>query len=286
VIKIKIVCENSQNTRLNLIDDSSPIDVISLDGFSETDYTITTSKNSGQDGETYTGATADKRNLVITGDIVGDFRRNRDKLYSFFQPRSEGVIYYYEDDTDAGREAAYYVESIKIDNYGVIRGCTISLICPDPLFYDLDEELLQLATWQGRIIFPLYIVDPFVVTEKVSTLIGAIYNASNVTQGITVKFRASGAVTNPSLYDVNRHNKMQINTTMLDGDQIVITTGQNDKRVQLVSGGVTTSINNLMAYPLVWLQAYPGDNLFRYDAESGIDNLNVSILRRRAYWGA
>ena len=70
------------------------------------------------------------------------------------------------------------------------------------------------------------------------------------------------------------------------GDQIVITTGDGNKRVKLISGGVTSNINNLMTYPPNWLQAQQGDNLYRYNADSGIGSLSVSILSTQAYWGA
>ena len=124
------------------------------------------------------------------------------------------------------------------------------------------------------------------MTRKVNTLIGNVFNGSNVTQGLTIKFTATGEVVNPSLYDVNRHNKMQINITLHAGDMVTVTTGTNNKHVKLDSGGVTSNINNLMDYQSDWLQAYGGDNLFRYDATSGIDSLNVTIIHTQAYWGA
>lgn len=126
----------------------------------------------------------------------------------------------------------------------------------------------------------------FSVTDKVNTLIGNVHNDSAVPMGLTVTFMASGTVINPSLYDVNRRELMQINTTMHASDQIVITTGTGNKRVKLISGGVTTNISNKMQYPPKWLKAYQGDNLFRYNADSGIDSLSVSILTTQAYWGA
>lgn len=282
---LKIICENAVGEQLDIVSEASPLEVISLDGFSDIDFTVHTTQNSGQDGETYTGAQAQKRNLVISGEIRDDFRTNRDKLYSFFQPRSQGTIYFYEDDNDAGRKAVYRTESIKIGDYGVVRACVISLICPDPKWY-AEDQLTQLAAWQGKITFPLQLHPPFVVTTKTSSLIGIVHNDSSVALGLTVRFTATGEVVNPSLYDVNRQQLMQVNTTMHAGDIIIITTAEGNKRVFLTSGGLTTNINNRMAYPPVWLKAYQGDNLFRYNADSGIDSLSVSILSTPAYWGA
>ena len=284
----KVVCEDQQSNQIEFSYDGYPICLVDTDGFTGIDYTVNTSQTSGQDGETYNGETANKRNPVITAEILAEFKTQRDKLYSFFQPRSAGTLYYYDD--DSARKATYYVEKIDISESGGTRPVTISLICPDPLFYDLDQDIIQLAVWEGCIKFPLKIVNPFIATKKINTLIGVVSNTSNVTEGLTIKFMASGAVVNPSLTDITREEKMQIGSagnpfTMHNGDVIIVTTGKNDKRVKLISGGVTTNINNLMNYPPVWLQANPGDNIFRYNADSGIDSLSVSILRTKAYWG-
>jgi hypothetical protein len=208
----------------------------------------------------------------------------KDRLYSFFQPRSVGIFYYYSG--NIARKIRYYVESVEPEESGLVWTITISLICPDPKFYALTDDLTELAVWEGLIEWPLEIIEPFEVTRKINSLIGNVYNPSAVPMGLTVTFQASGTVTNPSLYDVNRQELMQVSTTMHAGDQIVITTADGNKHVKLISGGVTSNINNLMAYPPRWLKAYQGDNLFRYNADSDIDSLSVNIVSTEAYWGA
>lgn len=282
---MKIVCKNSSGQELSM-GWFPPLWIASIDGLG-IEYNIYTSKNSGQDGENYNGSDAKMRNIVISLDVAkSDYLEHRNRLYSFFQPRSKGTLYYY--DGDEARKIEYYAEKITpdCDENSPIRTLTISLICPDPKFYDIDDKLTQLATWKGKIKWPLRLNNPFVVTTKENTLIGNIYNSSAVPMGLTIKFFASGTVSNPSLYDVNRHELMKINTAMSAGDLITVTTADGNKRVTLTRGGVTTNINNLMAYPPRWLKAYQGDNLFRYNADEGIDYLSVSILTRQAYWGA
>lgn len=280
----QIVCENQQGQKITFTYDGYPLRLAETDGFSSAEYTVLTSQNSGQDGENYNGSQANKRNPIITVNVLADYQTQGDHLRSFFQPRSWGTIYAY--DGGDGRKSAYQVEKINIAESGAVRDAIISLICPDPKWYDLEEQLTELASWEGLIEWDLEITEePFELTRKVNTLIGNVYNGSNVTQGLTVKFMATGEVVNPSLYNIDRQELMKLNLTMHPGDMVTITTAQGNKRVKLTSGGVTTNINNYMAYPPVWLQAYPGDNLYRYDADSGIDNLNVSIIHTQAYWG-
>ena len=280
----RVVCENQRGETIGFYYDGYPLRLSDTDGFSGIEYTVSTSQNSGQDGENYNGSQAAKRNPVITVDIFENYRIWLDKLRSFFQPHTWGTIYAY--DGGDGRKAQYQAEKVTPEESGTVRSATISLICPDPKWYALEDDLTQLAIWQGIIRFPLRIPEPFHVTEKVNTLIGNVHNDSAVPMGLTVKFIASGTVINPSLYDVNRQELMQINTTMHAGDVVVITTADGNKRIKLISSGVTTNISNLMQYPPKWLKAYQGDNLYRYNAGEGIDNLSVTILSTQAYWGA
>ena len=280
---MKIICENTRGETIEFY--RTPLWIGSIDGIGA-DYEVLTSKNSGQDGENYNGSTAAKRPIVVVLDVKRvDYVAQRNRLYNFFQPRITGAFYYYEGTN--GKKINYKVEKVTpTGGDGPIKHIMLSLICPDPKFYALDEEITNFITLQGNIKFPLKIVSPFTVATKVITLIKNVYNSSNVAQGLTVKFASTGVVVNPSLYDMQLLKKMQVNITMQQGDTITVTTGDNNKRVTLTRAGVTTNINNLMAYPPVWLQAQQGDNLYRFNAESGIDSLSVSILHTQAYWGA
>lgn len=282
---MKIVCENQSGAQISF-GWFPPCWIASIDGLGS-DFDVYTTKNSGQDGESYNGSAAKLRNIVIVLDVAkADYRAQRNKLFNFFQPRMTGTLYYYEEEESL--KIGYYVEKVEpggTDN-DPTRTLTLSLICPDPKWYALEDQIVQLSARRGKITFPLRLSSPFTVAEIVNTLIGNVHNDSAVPMGLTVTFRASGEVINPSLLDVNRQELMQISTTMHAGDKIVITTGTGNKHVKLISGGVTSNINNLMTYPPRWLQAYQGDNLFRYNAESGIDALSVSMLSTQAYWGA
>lgn len=278
---MQIICENAKGDKFPL---TKKYKLLSADGLGAS-FDVYTTQNSGQDGVSYNGSAAKLRNIVLVFDIYkSDPAVDMDALYHFFQPRSAGMLYHRDGTIE--RKIGYYVEKLTPSGYQMLRTVTISLICPDPKWYDVDEQLTELASWEGLIEWDLEITEePFEVTRKVNTLIGNVYNGSNVTQGLTVKFMATGEVVNPSLYNIDRQELMQLNLTLHPGDVVKITTAAGNKRVKLTSGGTTNNINNYMAYPPVWLQAYPGDNLYRYNAQSGIDNLNVSIIHTQAYWG-
>lgn len=68
--------------------DNNPFHLLGLDGIYGYDCNVTTSENTTTDGSTYQGSTAKERNIVITAEIDGDYRKNRELLYRVF-PRVE-----------------------------------------------------------------------------------------------------------------------------------------------------------------------------------------------------
>lgn len=264
-----------------------PFWLADVDGLTEADFEVETDKASGQDGEYYRGSTADKRNIVIYADMKDRLQENREMLYSFFQPRENGTLIV--TDGEVSRKIDYYPEFVRIDPTGLIRRVTISLICPDPLFKATADDRVEMATWEGLIEWPddcqEIPMGDFEMETRNSTLIANIENQSAVTRGLTVTFRAVGTVVNPGLLEVRTQKGFKINCTMHAGDTLTVTTGLKNKRVQLESGGVIKGANNLWVYGSTWLQAEPGDNVFRYSADSGLENLTVVVSSTPTFWG-
>lgn len=282
---MKIICKNNAGDQI-AFGWFDPLWIASVDGLGA-DYNIYTSKSTGQDGENYDGSDAKLRNIVIVLDVAkSNFQTQRNLLYSFFEPRSAGTLYYYEE--DESRKIGYYVEKVEpggADN-DTIRTLTVSLICPDPIWKALDDETVSMAQVEGDIEFPMELAKEFTVSHRNDNVMSTIDNDSNAARGLTITFEASGTVTNPAMIEATRQERLQVNATMHSGDILIITTGTNNKRVQLTSDGVTTNINNLWVYGSTWLQAEPGQNIYRYTAESGEDSLSATIRSTPAYWGA
>ncbi len=264
-----------------------PLWLEDVDGLTEADFEVQTEKASGQDGEYYKGSTAKKRNIIIYAWIKENHFAMRDKLYSFFQPRKTGTLYV--TDGDVTRKIDYKPELVRSEPIGQRRKVTISLICPDPLFKAIVDDRVDMATWQGLIEWPDDIQEipdePFEMETMTNTLVATIENPSNVSRGLTVRFAATGTVINPSLLEVQSQKGLKVTVEMHAGDVLTVTTGLRNKRVTLYHAGLEQSANNLWVYGSTWLQAEPGDNVFRYDADSGIDNLEVTISSTPAYWG-
>ncbi|MGD6894286.1 phage tail family protein [Bacillus infantis] len=149
----------------------------------------------------------------------------------------------------------------------------------DPYFYKKDAVGVDIARWIGAFEFPLEVpADTGIeMGYRTQSLIVNVLNEGQERTGMIIRFRALGTLKNPSLVNVNTYEAIKINTTMLPGDVIEISTYKRRKTVTLIRNGAAIGAFNLLDISSTFLQLEIGDNLFRYDAEEGLDNLNVSM---------
>lgn len=282
----KYVFENDNGQTLTVSYDTE-IFLIDVDGVSKADYDIETVKQAGLDGERYKGGSRAKRPISFVFGIPYNYDLYSDRLHAFFAQGIGGTLYSYLDTRT--RKIEYIPESVEVEPTGVLRQASISIICPNPMFKDSNGTITTMAIWEDLIAFPtvggLEIPEQFEVTRKVNSLIKSIYNSSGVVSGLVIEFYATGAVSMPSLIDINRHEQFQLKDTMplQNGDRVRIDT--DALTVTLTRAGKTSNIITSKKYGSKWLQLHPADNLFRYDAAEGIDNLSVTIESNQLYGG-
>ena len=154
----------------------------------------------------------------------------------------------------------------------------LQLSANDPYFYKKNAQSVDVALWQPAFEFPLeFTAEGIEMGYREQSLIVNVNNDGQEATGMIIRFRALGTLTNPSLINVNTYDELKINTTMVAGDLIEVSTYKGKKTVKLTRNGVTTNIFNNLDLNSKFLQLEIGDNLFRYDADEGIDNLEVSM---------
>ena len=72
---------------------------------------------------------------------------------------------------------------------------------------------------------------------------------------------------------------------MKAGERIIVNTNYGQKKIQSTLNGETIDILNYMDLSSTFLQLRTGDNLFRYDADSNLNNLQVNIYYNPKYLG-
>lgn len=122
-----------------------------------------------------------------------------------------------------------------------------------------------------------------VKTDTVSTIV----YSGDADVGMLFSIHVLGVVTNITIYNVDTRESMKINTPMIQtltgtalqaGDDIVISTSKGAKSVRLLRGGNYYNILNSLDRSSAWLQLSKGSNTFAYTAESGVDQMEFSII--------
>lgn len=102
---------------------------------------------------------------------------------------------------------------------------------------------------------------------------------------IQLRFTALGTVSNPILLNVDTEEFIQINATMKTGDVIEINTKYGSKGAKLIRDGAETDYFRYIDVDSTFMQLAIGDNMFRYDAASGVNSLEVSIFYSKEFLG-
>ena len=287
----KIIYENDRGERVEIAY-SFPFFLQQIIGVDGTDAEITSSKGVGQDGTTIENVNLGPRPLQIIGSIKGtskeELAKYRAKLLKVFNPKIEGTLQY--EYGDIKRKIRVQVDSAPVFSKAFqtfeYLNFIVDLIAPNPYWQDLSQTKSEIAIWQGAFEFPLELLaEGIEMGYREPSLIVNVLNQGDVACGMKIQFKALATLTNPSLFNINTREEFKINKIMEAGEVITVTTHFQNKRVQLNKNGVVTNAFNWIVPTSVFLQLDIGDNLFRYDAEEGIDNLEVSIWHNSQYLG-
>lgn len=286
-----ITCENQFNIKGIFSERSFPFLLSDADGLYQMAASVNLSSNTMNDGAVYHSSALKKRNIVLTLSDVGDHTEHRAFLNELFVPKSSGVLTL--DEGSEHRKIEYYVESIKSSGLDAYRIYQVSLICPDPYFYDLYDSEVTMATFLPSFYFTHYFKSAgeefgYRQKEKIRT----IYNDAGIGgTGMRIEISCNGDVKNPSVTSVESNQRITVGTSskplnLVAGDRVIITTYDADKQVYLVHEGNTTKINQYLSEDSYFIQLEKGKNSIGYSAAAGVDNMIIRITYKIRYASA
>ena len=259
-------------------------------GIAGIDNTIYKTNSMGQHGDTYIGQRFEPREISIAGSIdskdkdrVLELRRRAEKILN---AELDGkLVYQYKD--------FVRVIDCKVDGRPdfkrkkVFMQYDIPLICCSPFWKEETEAKKDIAAWVPSWEFDFEIPEEGIeMGYREPSVIVNVYNEGDVKSGMRVEFRAVGTVVNPILLNVNTQEYIKlIDTEMEAGDVITINTEYGRKGAILTRGGETTDYFRHIDVDSTFMQLEIGDNVFRYDAEGGLTNLEASIYHYNKYLG-
>lgn len=284
----KLIYKNSKGQELTL-SNSRPFILESIDNYANINTSVSTS-NSVVDGVSIDNISIKERTLPVTGAIIGNNREDLDRkrayLSALFNPKFPSELIY--TNNALTRKVDCVVQDITFQpSTGLMQKFLVQFICPNPFWKNLYTQKEEVALWQGDFEFLLEIPeDGIEMGHRVSNLICNVYNSGDVGCGMKIHFRALATLRDPSLFNVNTREYIKINQTLEVGDLLEVTTEFSNKRIELLkSNGTRINVFHWIDLDSEFLQLSVGDNIFRYDAEEGIDNLEVSIYYTPLYLG-
>lgn len=288
----RIIIASNGSTSLELT--ALPYTIKETKGFDRLNIQIVTSQGFDQEGASLLNDYVTPRDMSISGQIKAEttiqMQKLRDKLFNLFIPHTDITINHYYGGKNRMIVARVektpqfeHTEVSKVDTYEV------SLMATEPYWRDVTETLVPIANTTGGFHFPLIIPKDEGVTFgiKSASLIADVYNYSSIKVGMRIVFIAKGAVSNPQLFNVNTRKFIRLLCDMEAGEQVIVQTGQ-DKTVTHIKNGVSEDYIgkiDLAGGGNTFLELTPGDNLFRYGADSGEDMLETKIYFHNKYPG-
>ena len=292
VVKRTITCTNTDEMTCTFGEAfASPFLLEDCDGVYSVSNTVTMSENKMTDGATYQGSVTKSRNIVLTLRDKTNHVSNRNFLYALFKSKSRGELVLKEDQNE--RRTDYYVESIESDGVSGSRKYTVSLICDDPFFYDMEDITVYMSAWKSSFRFPHSFVaakEEFGYKSNVK-MQNIVDDIAQDGIGMEIQITCNGPVTNPTITRVESDEHITVGSSakifsMVSGDVLLITTGVNDKHLYLTHEGVKAEINEYLTEDSEFIQLFRGDNHIGYSSDTGTDNIVVAITYRLKYAGA
>lgn len=296
---VTIVNSKNESLRMELnAPEKCGIAIESIDGLGPSQANINTFEVATMDGSLYTNSRMTDRNIVF--DLIPwnteDIETMRLKTYRYF-PIKKKVKIIFETDQQY-RWCEGYVERNEPNVFAERETIQISIICPTPYFYAKGEEAQVFSGVRSMFEFPFsnksLDEDLIEFGEVVLDTRVAFDYTGDIDTGVNISIECVDVASNIVLYNVETRERMRILTDKLvsllgapimAGDQILISTVNGKKSAQILRKGVYTNIISAIDRNADWFQLTPGRNVFDFSAESGENNLFITMTYDTVYGG-
>lgn len=279
--------------------------VVAIDGLGPVDAVLQTSNTVTTDGVIFNGARKDEREIVINLAYYPESGKNIEDLrhgtYKYFPEKEEVTLVFHADTRSVSTTGI--VESNDISIFSEKEGSSIVIKCPDPWFR-IDNELNRVTSFSN--VEPVFEF-PFnwannPVGEPKPLWFGAIHNmhSKNIVYdgesevGVIIRMSFDAPVRNIRIYNEEAGQEIDVFTDKVKliiadgikpGDELVICTIPKRKSVEIIRDGISYNILNAINRDVRFITLHKGANTIVYSAESGVDNIRMSIENEMLYAG-
>lgn len=290
----KLTYTNEMGESLELNTDSIYHCNVSKDvsGISGVQSVIYSTNSMGQHGDSYVGQRIEARDVDIIGHINTRNKAQalelRRRFLKILNPELDGTLTYEYGSFKRVIGCRLHGEP-DVQRKEVLIEFHIQLDCLNPFWREEEEEREDIASWVAVWEFPCEIEQDnpqsMIYGYRAESVIVNCYNEGDVATGMRVRFSALGTVKNPIILNVDTQEYIQLNVTMQTGDVIEINTAYGSKGAKLIRDGVEEDYFRYVDVDSTFMQLAIKDNNFRYDAEEGVNSLDVTIFYNKEYLG-
>lgn len=239
----------------------------------------------GQYGVTVVGHTLGTRDIEIKGWVIAnteaEMTERKKVLNKFFNPLHLITLLYSKYGLDFYCQSTIKYGTESKENNEVICHWVIDGIAPDPFFRNVYDSTFEASKVIGMFRFPLVFTqksDNLLFGHIVNTTTFSAFNTGHVPAGFRLTLYArGGSVVNPVLTHIGKQQYIKINKTLQQGDMVVIDTNRGNRSVIGISNGHRENWFMYKDLGSSWIMLDVGDNMLNYNADSGIDLLDVTI---------
>lgn len=258
--------------------------VTNIEGLNPAAATINTSSNGIYDGSRFDSSKVNNRNIVITLVVEDPVETNRIALYNYVKPKRYIRFYYKNDIRDVYIDGR--VETCEVNPFSQKTTVQISIICPQPYFYDVNTDIISFSGTINLFEFPFSIpVEGVPFSEILTNQMKSVSNIGDIETGLIFEIEATGNIVEPTIYNIDTLERMTLNEELLAGDKLTIDTRNRNKSIKLERDGITTNLINKMSRDSTWLNVAMGVNTFTYKTVYGDENTNLTLYYTNLFQG-
>ena len=274
--------------------------VYNISGLGPGKANINTTEVSTDDGGLFNSARLPSRNIVLGLTFMwkDSIEEARHRSYKYF-PLKKKVKLLIETDTRTA-EIEGYVDANEPNIFSKSEGSDISIICPNPYFYSVEDDHSEIvfSGIESAFEFPFSnesLTENMIelsITQNVAEQVVTYTGDAEI--GVTITINVLAPATHITIYNTGTREVMRINTDRLEaftgsglqsGDELTICTVKKRKSITLLRNGKTTNVLNCLDRNPDWFSLAKGDNVFAFTAESGSNNLQFKIAHQVIYEG-
>lgn len=280
-----LILENKAGRQLNF-GMGTPFTVIAIEGLGPPDATINTNKTALQDGEKFNSSKVNMRMLNIAFVIEENPAKNRLEVFKVLKTKQYVKVYHQSQYRDVYIEG--YVSSMPIGYFDMKQVITVSIVCPQPFWKDMETTSNSLSN-----IIPAFHF-PFASTAEPQIVFGYISNSptvfvdnkGDIETGIIIEMYARKAISDPKIYNYETQEFIGLRFNMEPQDLIRIDTRQQHKTAVLIRSGIESSIFNNVIENSEWLQLPAEGATFVYEVGTGLTaDLDVTFIHQNLFEG-